>query len=103
VLDPAPAHPAADGAPLKQSTVAALKQMMREVVTDGTAVKDKSVPGAPIYGKTGTAEHDNKPTPTHSWFMGYRGDIAFCVFVEDGGMSTDAAVPIAGKFFTVLG
>ncbi len=103
VLDPAPAHPAADGAPLKQSTVAALKQMMREVVTDGTAVRDKSVPGAPIYGKTGTAEHDNKPTPTHSWFMGYRGDIAFCVFVEDGGMSTDAAVPIAGRFFTVLG
>lgn len=103
VLDPAPAHPAADQAPLKQSTVDALKQMMREVVTDGTAVKVKSVPGAPIYGKTGTAEHDNKPTPTHSWFMGYRGDIAFAVFVEDGGMSTDAAVPIAGRFFTVLG
>ncbi|GAA5182291.1 penicillin-binding transpeptidase domain-containing protein [Rugosimonospora acidiphila] len=103
ILDPAPAHPAPDQAPLKSSTVSALKQMMREVVTDGTAVKDKNVPGDPIYGKTGTAEHDNKPSPTHSWFMGYRGDIAFAVFVEDGGMSTDAAVPIAGKFFTALG
>jgi cell division protein FtsI/penicillin-binding protein 2 len=103
VLDPAPAKPATDQTTLKPSTVDALKQMMREVVTDGTGVKDKNVPGAPIYGKTGTAEHDNQPTPTHSWFMGFRGDVAFCVFVQDGGMSTDAAVPIAGKFFTVLG
>jgi cell division protein FtsI/penicillin-binding protein 2 len=103
LLDPAPAKPAPDQPALKPSTVDALKQMMREVVTGGTAVKDKSIPGAPIYGKTGTAEHDNQPTPTHSWFMGYRGDIAFAVFVQDGGMSTDAAVPIAGKFFTVLG
>jgi cell division protein FtsI/penicillin-binding protein 2 len=103
VLDPAPADPAPDQPALKSSTVSALKQMMREVVTDGTGVKDKSVPGAPIYGKTGTAEHDNKPEPTHSWFMGYRGDVAFAVFVQDGGMSTDTAVPIAGKFFTVLG
>jgi len=35
--------------------------------------------------------------------MGFRGDIAFAVFVENGGQSTDAAVPIAGKFFTALG
>jgi len=103
ISDPAPSSPAPDQPALKASTVTALKQMMREVVTDGTGVKDKSVPGDPIYGKTGTAEHDNKPTPTHSWFMGFRGDVAFAVFVQDGGMSTDAAVPIAGKFFTVLG
>jgi cell division protein FtsI/penicillin-binding protein 2 len=103
VLDPAPAKPAADQAALKADTVTSLKQMMREVVTAGTGVKDKNVPGAPIYGKTGTAEHDNKPEPTHSWFMGFRGDVAFCVFVQDGGLSTAAAVPIAGKFFTVLG
>jgi cell division protein FtsI/penicillin-binding protein 2 len=103
ILDPAPVKPAADQPALKQPTVDALKQMMREVVTDGTGVKVKNVPGDPIYGKTGTAEHDNKPTPTHSWFMGFRGDVAFCVFVQDGGMSTDAAVPIAGKFFTNLG
>jgi hypothetical protein len=35
--------------------------------------------------------------------MGYRGDIAFCVFVENGGASTAAAVPIAGKFFQAIG
>jgi cell division protein FtsI/penicillin-binding protein 2 len=103
VLDPAPAKPAADQPALKQSTVDALRQMMREVVTNGTGVKVKDVPGAPISGKTGTAEHDNKPSPTHSWFMGFRGDVAFAVFVQDGGMSTEAAVPLAGTFFKLLG
>jgi cell division protein FtsI/penicillin-binding protein 2 len=104
LTDPAPAKPAADGPALKQGTVDALHQMMREVVTDGTGKGVKGVPGAPISGKTGTAEHDNNdPTKTHSWFMGFRGDLAFAVFVQDGGMSTAAAVPDAGKFFTALG
>lgn len=103
LLDPAPANPAADQPPLKKSTVDALHQMMREVVTDGTGVKVKDVPGDPIYGKTGTAEYDNDPDHTHSWFMGFRGDIAFAVFVQNGGASTEAAVPIAGTFFTLLG
>jgi cell division protein FtsI/penicillin-binding protein 2 len=83
--------------------VAALKQMMREVVTDGTAKSISATPGEPIYGKTGTAEYDNKdPNKTHSWFMGFRGDVAFAVFVENGGLSSDAAVPIAGRFCTAL-
>ena len=104
LTDPAPGKPAADGAALKPATVDALHQMMREVVTDGTGKGVKGVPGPPISGKTGTAEHDsNDPTKTHSWFMGFRGDVAFAVFVQDGGMSTAAAVPDAGKFFTALG
>jgi cell division protein FtsI/penicillin-binding protein 2 len=103
ITDPAPAHSAAPGPQLKPDSLAALKQMMREVVTDGTAKSIKNTPGDPIYGKTGTAEYDNNdPNKTHSWFLGYRGDVAFAVFVEDGGLSTDAAVPIAGKFFAAL-
>jgi cell division protein FtsI/penicillin-binding protein 2 len=103
VTDPAPKSPAPPGPQLKPESVAALKQMMREVVTDGTAKSIKGTPGTPIYGKTGTAEHgDADPNKTHSWFMGYRGDIAFAVFVEDGGLSTDAAVPIAGRFCAAL-
>jgi hypothetical protein len=35
--------------------------------------------------------------------MGYRGDIAFAVFVENGGLSTATAVPLAGKFLTKVG
>jgi cell division protein FtsI/penicillin-binding protein 2 len=104
VTDPAVSKPAADGPALKQSTVDAMKLMMRKVVTDGTGTKCKNVPGAPIYGKTGTAEHDTAhPELTHSWFMGFRGDIAFAVFVEDGGSSIAAAVPLTAQFFTALG
>ncbi|NJC73398.1 penicillin-binding protein [Planosporangium thailandense] len=104
VTEPAPAKPAAAGAQLKAESVAALKQMMREVVTDGTAKSINGTPGAPIYGKTGTAEFDNNdPNKTHSWFMGFRGDVAFAVFVENGGLSTDNAVPIAGRFCAALG
>ncbi|MER7003973.1 penicillin-binding transpeptidase domain-containing protein [Dactylosporangium sp. NPDC000555] len=102
VLDPAPKSPAPDGPQLNQASLDALRTMMRQVVTDGTANQLKDLPGE-LRGKTGTAEYDNNPAHTHSWFMGYRGDIAFCVFVENGGASTAAAVPIAGKFFQTTG
>lgn len=102
VLDPAPKSPAPDGPQLNPTSLDALRTMMRQVVTDGTASQLKDLPGD-LRGKTGTAEYDNNPAHTHSWFMGYRGDIAFCVFVENGGASTAAAVPIAGKFFQTIG
>jgi cell division protein FtsI/penicillin-binding protein 2 len=104
VLDPAPAAKAPDASPLKAEPVGALRTMMREVVTSGTATALKGLPGEPVHGKTGTAEFgDNNPDNTHSWFMGWKGDLAFAVFVEKGGASTDSAVPITGKFFLALG
>jgi cell division protein FtsI/penicillin-binding protein 2 len=102
VTDPAPAKVAPDGPAIQPASLDALRQMMREVVTSGTANQLKNLPGD-LRGKTGTAEYDSNPAHTHSWFMGYRGDIAFCVFVENGGASTAAAVPIAGKFFQSIG
>jgi len=101
VTDPPVAKPA-DGTPLKQTTVDDLKQMMRAVVTDGTGKGVLNVPGGPVFGKTGTAEFDSNPNHTHSWIMGYQGDIAFIVFVQNGGLSTAAAVPIAAKFLTAM-
>jgi cell division protein FtsI/penicillin-binding protein 2 len=103
VLDPAPTGRAADAAALKESSLGPLRTMMREVVTDGTASQLKGLPGAELFGKTGTAEFDNNPANTHSWFMGWKGDYAFAVFVEKGGGSQESAVPIAGKFFLNLG
>jgi cell division protein FtsI/penicillin-binding protein 2 len=103
ITDPAPAKPAPDGPELKPDVRAAMAAMMREVVTGGTASALKSVKGAPVYGKTGTAEFATGSTQTHSWFIGWRGDVAFAVFVESGGLSTEAAVPIAGRFFGFLG
>jgi cell division protein FtsI/penicillin-binding protein 2 len=103
LLDPAPAKPAADGPQLKDSSVQPLRTMMREVVTEGTATALKDVPGKPVYGKTGTAEYDNNPAHTHAWFAGYQGDIAFAVFVQEGGSSAATAVPLSEKFLRLLG
>jgi cell division protein FtsI/penicillin-binding protein 2 len=102
LLDPAPAKPAPDGPRLKASSVEQLRTMMREVVTAGTATALRDVPGDEVYGKTGTAEFDNNPAHTHAWFTGYQGDVAFAVFVENGGSSADTAVPIAEKFLRAL-
>ncbi|MFS8479923.1 MAG: penicillin-binding transpeptidase domain-containing protein, partial [Micromonosporaceae bacterium] len=103
LLDPAPAAPAPEGPELKTATVEPLRAMMREVVTAGTGQALADVPGAPVYGKTGTAEFDNAdPNRTHSWFIGWQGDIAFAVFVEDGGSSSAAAVPLTEAFLRNL-
>ncbi|WP_309234057.1 penicillin-binding transpeptidase domain-containing protein [Micromonospora sp. ATA51] len=98
VLDPAAQQPAPAGPALKAESVAALKTMLRAVVTAGTAKALADVPGEPVYGKTGTAEYDNNPAHTHAWFVGWQGDVAFAVFVEQGGSSTDSAVPISERF-----
>ncbi|MFC4019388.1 penicillin-binding transpeptidase domain-containing protein [Micromonospora sp. GCM10011542] len=102
VSDPAPAKPAPAGEQLKPASVEALRTMMREVVTAGTGSALKDVPGGPVYGKTGTAEYDDNPAHTHAWFVGWRGDVAFAVFVEKGGASTASAVPIAERFLRAL-
>ncbi len=59
-----------------------LRPMMRLVVTNGTAT-DISGAGA-VFGKTGEAEF---PGGSHSWFAGYRGDMAFASLIVGGGSS----------------
>ena len=102
VLEPAPGETGAPGPALKPTSVEPLRTMMREVVTRGSATALADVPGAPVYGKTGTAEYDNNPAHTHAWFVGWQGDIAFAVFVEQGGSGSGTAVPIAEKFLRGL-
>jgi cell division protein FtsI/penicillin-binding protein 2 len=75
----------------------ALRVMMREVVTQGTA---QSLAGqGQLYGKTGTAE-DNQ-TDAHGWFVGFRGDLAFATLVVGAG-SSDPALDVAGHFLSAL-
>jgi hypothetical protein len=90
--------------PIPAAVDAALKDMMRAVLTDpqGTA-SGVAFPGV-VYGKTGTAQRtagDN--APTDAWFIGFRGTVAFCVMVENGGYGADVAAPIASRFLTNLG
>ncbi len=95
-------RPAAPGAALKAETLGPLRSMMRQVVTSGTATALKDVPGGAVSGKTGTAEFDDNPEHTHAWFVGWQGDIAFAVFVENGGGSGATAVPAAERFIRAL-
>jgi cell division protein FtsI/penicillin-binding protein 2 len=68
--------------------------MMRAVVTDGTAAGAGLPSGT--AGKTGTAEYGDGAS--HAWFIGYRGDLAFAVFVEAGGSGPKVAAPLAARF-----
>jgi cell division protein FtsI/penicillin-binding protein 2 len=102
VLDPAPAKPAATAPALDGPSATALRAMMREVVTSGTGTGLRDVPGKPVYGKTGTAEFATGSQDTHAWFVGWQGDIAFAVFVENGGGSGETAVPAAERFIRAL-
>ncbi len=83
---------------MRPEVAAALRGMMAAVVTDGTAKSSGLPPG--VAGKTGTAEVPNGRT--HAWFIGFRGDLAFCVFVQNGGTGAGAAAPIAARFLNAL-
>ncbi|MGH3795529.1 MAG: penicillin-binding transpeptidase domain-containing protein [Pseudonocardiaceae bacterium] len=98
---PAPAkHPPPSPPAAALTTVSGF---MRAVVTDGTATNLAGVPGGPVFGKTGTAEHGTTTPPqADSWFTGYQGDLAFAVLVENGQTSGVLANPIAQSFLIAL-
>jgi peptidoglycan glycosyltransferase len=82
----------------------ALLDMMRSVVTDGTA-SSGLVKGVLVGAKTGTAETGTTALP-HAWFVAtatYQGrSIVVAVVVENGGGETEVsgnriAGPIAAK------
>lgn len=102
ISEPAPPTPEPDGPQLDTAAVEALRSMMRDAVTVGTAEALRDVPGDPVHGKTGTAEYDDDPANTHAWFVGWQGDVAFAVFVEQGGSGSGQAVPIAETFLRGL-
>jgi hypothetical protein len=76
----------------------ALRSMMSDVVTGGTARELAGYGG--VRGKTGTAQFGDG-TRSHGWFIGYRGDLAFSVLVVEGG-SSKVAVAATGTFLSGL-
>ncbi len=87
------------GKPIRPEVLDALRGMMREVVTDGTATLLKPLPE--VRGKTGTAQFGDG-THAHGWFVGYTGDLAFAVLTTDAGTSRPA-VEAAQRFLAGLG
>ncbi|KZF06282.1 penicillin-binding protein [Rhodococcus sp. EPR-279] len=81
---------------IEPAMVDGLRGMMRSVVTSGTA--ERIADQGEVYGKTGEAEVDGG---SHSWFVGYRGDIALATLVVRGG-SSDNAVAVTREMFEQL-
>lgn len=101
VVDPEPDVPASIA--MDADVRDALDAAMRDVVASGTG-RSADVPGNnPVHGKTGSAQFGSAtPLPTHAWFIGYRGNLAFAVIVEGGGAGGRVAGPIAARFLQAL-
>ncbi|MFZ0118254.1 MAG: penicillin-binding transpeptidase domain-containing protein [Pseudonocardiaceae bacterium] len=84
--------------PVPRDVAEAVRAMMREAVTGGTA---KSLAGqSQLFGTTGTAE--DGPAGANGWFVGFRGDLAFATLVVGAGSSVPA-LDVSGRFLSALG
>lgn len=81
---------------LAPAVVRGLRAMMRQVVVAGTA--ERIADQGEVFGKTGEAEVEGG---SHSWFVGYRGDIAFATLLVRGG-SSDNAVAVTRDMLATL-
>jgi cell division protein FtsI/penicillin-binding protein 2 len=88
------------GKPLTPQEATDLRQLMRAVVTEGSARSALgSLDGPPAIAKTGTAEYGTaKPPKTHAWMIAAQGDLAVAVFVADGASGSRAAGPLLARF-----
>ncbi|MEV6275900.1 penicillin-binding transpeptidase domain-containing protein [Nocardia sp. NPDC051832] len=82
--------------PIEPKVVQGLRTMMRKVVTGGTA--ERIADQGEVYGKTGEAEAGGG---SHSWFVGFRGDMAFATLLVQGG-SSDNAVAVTRDMLAAL-
>jgi len=98
VAEPAPPDPPAE-IPMDPTAAGYLREMMALVVDDGTATGALGGLPGDIFAKTGTAQFGGgEDLQTNAWIIGWRDDIAFCVFVEGGSGGGSVAGPIAASF-----
>lgn len=81
---------------LTAEEAATLRELMKGVVTDGSAREALAgVPGVD-GAKTGSAEgNDGK---TNTWMVAIKGDLGVAVFVEDGDFGSTTAGPLMREF-----
>jgi cell division protein FtsI/penicillin-binding protein 2 len=85
--------------PVSRSEAAALRGLLRGVVTSGSGRALLDVPGPPVIAKTGTAEFETHgKTLTHAWMIGAQGDLAVAVFVDRGDSGSGTAGPVLEAF-----
>jgi len=91
-------------APLPPAVADGLRLMMGHVVQSGTAA-GTGLPST-TYAKTGTAQYgQGGALKTDAWLMGYDGDIAFAVVVQNSGGLNGGPFdgPLIARFFSALG
>ena len=84
---------------LRSDTAARLQEMTRNNVIK--TYKDENFPGLELHAKSGTAETVAGKAP-HAWFVGYSGDYAFAVCIENGGYGASVAGPVANRVLQEL-
>ncbi|MGO9876190.1 MAG: penicillin-binding transpeptidase domain-containing protein [Acidimicrobiia bacterium] len=88
--------------PLNPAILTTLRGFMAGVEQAGGTAANAGLPSG-VFGKTGTAEYGSaNPPQTHAWFIGYRGNLAFAVIVEGGGVGGTVAAPLAANFLGAL-
>ncbi|WP_253880373.1 peptidoglycan D,D-transpeptidase FtsI family protein [Actinomadura rupiterrae] len=96
------ANPQVFAQPIKSDTASQLRDMMRAVVSEGTA---KNLQGDDIAGKTGTAEQGGG-NPNARWFVGFgpadHPRYAFAVVSEGTGDGAHGAGPIAAAIMQAV-
>ena len=82
---------------MTSEVAAKMREMMRDVIAEGTATKLSSRPYNPC-GKTGSAEIVTGESTSHAWFTGFapeeNPEIAITVIVEGAGTGGVSAVPV---------
>jgi cell division protein FtsI/penicillin-binding protein 2 len=97
-----PDTPSAGQTPLSGSALGSLRALMRSTVTSGAGQSANVSGGGSVYGqtalvKTGTGHH----TQYQSWFVGFRGNIAFTVLIASSSHDISASI-LAGQFLNAL-
>ena len=90
--------------PLPGAVADDLRLMMGHVVASGTAANTGLPSGT--YAKTGTAQYGaGGKLKLDAWLMGYRGDVAFAIVVQDSGGVNGGPLdgPIIARFLNALG
>jgi cell division protein FtsI/penicillin-binding protein 2 len=80
--------------------VASLRTLMRATVQSGAATS-ADLAGTPVYGQVGSAPAVAGSHLWASWFVGYRGDVAFAM-LELTKSPVTSAVPLGAAFLTAL-
>jgi cell division protein FtsI/penicillin-binding protein 2 len=89
--------PAAESSSLDPNTLTSLRSLMWTAVHSGSA-HAANVRGSAVYGQIGLT---NTGHAWLSWFVGYRGDVAFTI-IEVGHTKQLSAAALAGAFASAL-